>query len=83
MIGERYQHKGYAYEAIHCILQEYLVDRDLYMIEAKCNVNNTASIYLLKKLGFQVDGELRDRRIDFMSGKRSNLMICSITKEDK
>lgn len=83
VIGERYQHKGYAYEAIHCILQEYLVDRDLYMIEAKCNVNNIASIYLLKKLGFQVDGELRDRRIDFMSGKRSNLMICSITKEDK
>ena len=35
-----------------------------------------------KKLGFQFDGELRNRRIDFVSGERKNLVICSITKED-
>ncbi|MBP3489939.1 MAG: GNAT family N-acetyltransferase [Roseburia sp.] len=82
VIGERYQHKGYAHEAINCILQEYLVTRDMYMIEAKYNVNNIASGNLLKKLGFQVDGELRDRRIDLVSGKRNNLVVCSITKEE-
>ena len=52
------------------------------MLEAKYNVSNTASGNLLKKLGFQIDGELRNRRIDIVSGKRSNLVICSITKED-
>ena len=52
------------------------------MIEAKYNVNNIASGNLLKKLGFQVDGELRDRRIDLVSGKRNNLVVCSITKEE-
>lgn len=29
-----------------------------------------------------VGGELRNRRIDIASGKRQNLVICSITKED-
>ena len=38
--------------------------------------------HLLKKLGFQFDGELRNRRIDIASGERKNLVICSITKEE-
>ena len=34
-----------------------------YMLEAKYNIRNMASGNLLKKLGFQIDGELRNRRI--------------------
>ena len=56
--------------------------RDMYMLEAKYNISNLASGNLLKKLGFQLDGELRNRRIDITSGERKNLVICSITKED-
>ena len=56
--------------------------RDMYMLEAKYNISNLASGNLLKKLGFQLDGELRNRRIDIASGERKNLVICSITKED-
>lgn len=82
VIGEHFQNKGYAYEALKCILWEYLVNRGLYMLEAKYNVSNIASGNLLKKLGFQVDGELRNRRIDIESGERQNLVICSIIKED-
>ena len=41
-----------------------------------------ASGNLLKKLGFQFDGVLRNRRIDIDSGERKNLVICSITKEE-
>ena len=52
------------------------------MLEAKYNISNMASGNLLKKLGFQIDGELRNRRIDIASGERKNLVICSITKED-
>lgn len=82
VLGERYQHKGYAYEAINSVIHKYLVEKGLYMIEAKYNASNTASGALLKKLGFQIDGELRDRRIDPASGRRQNLVVCSITKED-
>ncbi len=41
--------------------------RKLYMIEAKYNEANIASSGLLKKLGFQVDGILRDRRMDLVA----------------
>ena len=71
-----------AFEALQCIIQEYLVKRDMYMLEAKYNISNIASGNLLKKLGFQFDGELRNRRIDIASGERKNLVICSITKEE-
>ena len=71
-----------AFEALQCIIQEYLVKRDMYMLEAKYNISNMASGNLLKKLGFQFDGELRNRRIDIASGERKNLVICSITKEE-
>ena len=83
VIGERFQNKGYAYEAISRVIHEYLFNRGLYMLEAKYNASNIASGKLLKKLGFRVDGELRNRRIDFVSGERRNLVICSVTKEDK
>lgn len=83
VIGERFQNKGCAFEAINRIVQEYLFNKGLYMLEAKYNASNIASGKLLKKLGFQVDGELRNRRIDFATGKRQNLVICSVTKDDK
>lgn len=82
VIAERYQHRGYAYEALTCIIKKYLFEEDLYLLEAKYNENNTASSKLLNKLGFQMEASLRGRRIDSNSGKRSNMIICSITKED-
>lgn len=82
VIGEKFQKNGYASEAINSILHEYLLNRDLYMIEAKYNEHNAASANLLGKMGFHQDGRLRDRRIDLVSGNRSDLMICSITKDE-
>ena len=81
-IGAKYQHQGYALEALNCVLEEYLINRRLYMIEAKYNETNIASKNLLQKLGFHIDGILRERRIDFASGKRTNLVICSLTSEE-
>lgn len=50
VIGEQHQHKGYAYESVKCILREYLVVRNLYMIEAKYNTDNLASCSLFLHL---------------------------------
>lgn len=82
IIGEKYQNKGYATEAVNCIVHEYIFNRQLYMIEAKYNEHNIASGSLLSKLGFHCDGVLRNRRIDRESRKRNDLVICSITTED-
>lgn len=81
-VGAEYQQKGYAFEALNCMIQAYLAAKNMYMLEAKYQVNNKASANLLCKLGFQIDGELRDRRIDVETGQRVNLVICSITKKE-
>lgn len=82
VIGEKFQKNGYASVAVNVILHEYLLNRDLFMIEAKYNEHNTASANLLEKMGFHQDGRLRDRRIYMVSGDRNDLVICSMTKDE-
>ena len=82
VIAEKYQHMGYAYEALTCIIKKYLYEEDLYLLEAKYNENNLASSKLLDKLGFQIEASLRGRRIDRYTGKRNNMIVCSITKDE-
>ena len=82
VIGEKYQKKGYAYEALSRILEVYFTKKKLYMLEAKYNEDNIASAKLLKKLGFVQDGKLRNRRIDLMSGERKDMIVCSMTFEE-
>lgn len=82
VIGEKYQKKGYGYEAVNKVLEEYFVKKNIYMLEAKYNVDNISSAKLLNKLGFVQDGKLRDRRIDLLSGKRRDMIICSMTHQE-
>ena len=82
VIAEKYQHCGYAYEALSCIVKKYLFEKELYMLEAKYNETNIASCKLLNKLGFQFEASLRGRRIDGLTGKRNDLVICSITRDE-
>lgn len=83
VLGEKYQHRGYALEALKTMIPYFFKERKLYMIEAKYNENNRASARLLSKLGFKIDGSLRERRLDPETGKRCNLVICSLTQNDK
>lgn len=80
--GEKFQGRGYAQEAVACVLKEYFLKRELYMIEAKYNETNVASAKLLQKMGFRIDGRLRDRRIDLATGKRNDMIVCSMKKEE-
>ena len=82
MIGEKYQNRGYAYEAIVKLLNIYFEQKNMYMIEAKYNEINICSAKLLKKLGFQIDGILRERRIDMETMERKNMIVCSITNRE-
>lgn len=81
-LGGKYQHRGYATEAIRAVISYLFLERELYMIEARYNENNIASGKLLDGLGFHTDGILRDRRLDRVTGERRNLVVCSITKNE-
>ena len=82
VIGEHFQRKGYAYEAVSELLRIYFKEKSMYMMEAKYNVNNVSSEKLLKKLGFVTDGILRHRRIDLQTGRRCDLVVCSICRDE-
>lgn len=82
VIGERFQHKGYASEAVRCVAQEYLAQRGLFLLEAKVNAQNAPSVRLLERPGFQVDGRLRGRRMDLATGERCDLIVCSVTRDE-
>lgn len=43
VIGEKFQRNGYAKEAVSAVVKEYLINRDMHLIEAKCNEDNKAS----------------------------------------
>lgn len=51
VISPNYRRKGYAYEALHCLLHELLKDKSITLVVGVME-DNTASINLIHKLGF-------------------------------
>ena len=82
LLGERYQGKGYAQEAVQAVIDFMFQKEGLYLIEAKYNEKNIASGKLLERLHFVKEGVLRDRRIDCFTKERCNLVVCSLKKSE-
>lgn len=82
LLGSKWWGKGYAAEAVTAILEYIFIQKDMHLIEAKYSESNLPSASLLKKLGFQYDGTLRDRRIDKYTGERNALVVCSLLKTE-
>lgn len=70
-----YWNKGYATEILNEILHHAKTSLNLHRIAAEVEQDNTASIELLRKIGFERDGMLRDYEIK--NGKFQNLEIWS------
>ncbi len=58
-IDPAFRRKGYAYEAISCLLPKVIKDFNIKRIEADILEENTASLNLIKKLGFEYEGVAR------------------------
>ena len=82
VIGEKYQGNKYSYEALKYLLQIYFTEYGLYLIEAKYNASNKASEQILQRLGFKKEAVLRGRRMNFLTGERNDMVICSIDREE-
>ncbi len=82
VLGAKYQNKGFAKEAVSNLIEHLFINRGLYLIEAKVNETNTASIKLLEGIGFQKDAVLRERRMDIDTGKRNNLCVYSLLRSE-
>lgn len=82
VIGEKYQGNKYSYEALKYLLQIYFTEYGLYLIEVKYNASNKASEQILQRLGFKKEAVLRGRRMNFLTGERNDMVICSIDRKE-
>ena len=55
-ISEAYSRQGYMKEALHAVIEYLFAAEELECVAARCFAPNTASLALLKSLGFTQDG---------------------------
>jgi RimJ/RimL family protein N-acetyltransferase len=59
IFNPRYQHQGYASEAVAALVAHAFAKRTMHRIYAHCNPKNSASWKLLERVGFRREGLLR------------------------
>lgn len=57
IMNPKHQNKGYCTEACQTLINHAFSQRNAHRIVAECNVLNEASIHVLKKLGFRIEGK--------------------------
>lgn len=77
---EAYQSKGYATKAVMAMLEVVFGQMDLHCVETQYLDTQRASRRLFEKLGFTVEGTLRQRI--FKNGRRHDVEVVSITAEE-
>lgn len=80
-IGEKdYQSKGYGSEAMSLILDYGFLEMNLNRIELTVSDFNERAIHVYRKLGFQVEGVLR--QMVFRDGRYHDVLLMSILREE-
>lgn len=81
LIGDKaFWRRGYATEAWYLVLEEAFRGHGLYKVTAGACVANTASIAVLRKLGFQVEGILRGEF--FLDGERLDVLRLGLMRNE-
>lgn len=58
ILNPKHQNQGYCTEACRSVIDHAFRHRKAHRIVAECNVLNEASIHVLKKLGFRIEGKM-------------------------
>lgn len=80
--GSKFWGNDYATEALKRVIDFMLNDVNFHLVEAKHISLNSASGRVMQKAGMKLDGVLKERRIDKLTGEKVDLVIYSITKKD-
>ncbi len=59
-IGESFQGRGLVTDACRAMITHLFEDRDLNRVEIHCSVSNLKSAAVARRLGFELEGTLRD-----------------------
>jgi ribosomal-protein-alanine N-acetyltransferase len=80
-LSEKFSRQGYMTEALDCILDYGFNTYNMNRIHASVAIKNKASNNLLKKLGFKLEGVIRDQY--FFRGKYYDHNLFSLLRRDK
>ncbi len=81
-IGEKFWRKGYMTEAIKLILNYSFKKKKLNRIYAQINGDNIASQKLLEKIGFKLEGKLRDHIYNRFTKKLEDKYFYGILRSE-
>ncbi|MEM7335206.1 MAG: GNAT family protein [Chloroflexota bacterium] len=80
IVNRQHQRRGYAEEAVRLILKYGFLERRMHKCTSACASYNPASIRLHEKLGFTLDGRLREE--SFYNGQHHDELMWGLTLED-
>jgi ribosomal-protein-serine acetyltransferase len=80
MIGKEWRGKGITKNICDLIIEELFDQQGMQKIVICCNDDNLASIGMAKKLGFRLEGNLRNHFV--VNGKVRNMLCFGLLKEE-
>ena len=79
-IGHAFQGKGIVTDSSRAMITHLFAERDLNRVEIHCAVDNAKSIAVPKRLGFKLEGTLREG--DFSGGRFRDLHVFGMLKRE-
>ena len=80
--GSKFWGHGYATEALKKVIDFFLNDCNLYLVEAYHSKSNEASERVMEKAGMKKEATLRSRAMNKITNELEDLICYSITKDD-
>jgi ribosomal-protein-serine acetyltransferase len=79
-LARELQGRGVMTDACRAVITHLFGELDLNRVEIRCAVENTKSSAIPRRLGFTLDGQLRDAQ--FVNGRHHDLLVFGMLKRD-
>ncbi len=80
MLGQEWQRRGITTRLCALLIEELFSNQGMQKVVICCNDDNLASMRVAKKLGFALEGNLRNHSV--VNGKLRNLLCFGLLKEE-
>ena len=80
--GSKYWNNGYGTEALKAVINYFLTDVGMYLVEANHIGGNPASGRVMEKAGMHKDAVLKKRRMNKYTKDLDDLVVYSISKDE-
>jgi ribosomal-protein-serine acetyltransferase len=80
MLGKEWQRKGITTRLCALLIKELFLNQEMRKVVICCNDDNLASMGVAKKLGFTLEGNLRNHSV--VNGRLRNMLCFGLLKEE-